>query len=407
MKNCIVAQSGGPTAAINASLSGVIKGVLASNNYDTIYGSINGILGVINNKFLNLSEMAQRTENFIDRLSITPAMYLGSCRYRLPEINEEAVYQDIFTRFEEMNIGAFFYIGGNDSMDTVDKLSQYAEKIGSDIKIAGVPKTIDNDLVETDHTPGYGSACKYLATTFREIAYDVSIYPVQSVTIVEVMGRDAGWLTAATALARNNTLAAPHLIYLPEVAFDTEKFVEDVKSLLPKHRNLVVAVSEGVRDKAGNYISASDTNQDIFGHSQLNGTGKKLELLISEKLGVKVRSIELNIMQRCSGHLISRTDIEESILLGQKAVELTETGESGFMTTINRNSNSPYCCEIGYTAVSNVANIAKPFPIEWITPAGNDVTEDVVDYVKPLIIGELCEKFNSGVIEYLPLTHLI
>lgn len=405
-QNCIVAQSGGPTAAINASLAGVIQGVLDSSSYDTIYGSINGIQGVINNKFLNLSEKAKEP-SFIKRLTATPAMYLGSCRFRLPDYHEdEEFYKEIFERFNEYNIGAFFYIGGNDSMDTVAKLSAYAEKIGSNIRIAGVPKTIDNDLVITDHTPGYGSACKYLASSIREIAYDTYIYALPSITIIEVMGRDAGWLTAASALARNSFSPAPHLIYLPEVPFSTEKFIEDIKEVQKKYCNIIVAVSEGIRDEQGNYLSATTAAADKFGHAQLSGTGKCLELLVKEKLGIKVRSIELNVLQRCAGHLSSKTDLDESFNLGKTAVKFTEDGDTGFMATIERISNSPYQTRISHAPVSEIANLAKEVPREWINDEGNDVTAEAIEYIKPLIMGEVESITDEGVVDYLDISHL-
>ena len=268
MKNCVVAQSGGPTAAINASLAGVVQGVLEHPEYSHIYGSLNGITGILEGRFLDLTKTFQSPEA-LGRLKVSPAMYLGSCRYKLPNPEDDITpYQAVFQFFEKMDIGAFFYIGGNDSMDTVDKLSTYAEKIQSNVRIIGIPKTIDNDLCATDHTPGFGSAAKYVATSLLEIYHDTVIYHLKSVTIVEIMGRDAGWLTAASALARNSYSAAPHLIYLPEAAFDTEAFLEDLKSLLEKHNNIIVAVSEGIRDKDGNYISASTGSKDNFGHSQ-------------------------------------------------------------------------------------------------------------------------------------------
>ena len=291
-KNVMVAQSGGPTVAINASLAGVIEGVQASHAYDTVYGSINGILGILNDHFLNLSEIMQENPDYLERLKTTPAMYLGSCRYKLPDyLDDDSPYVYIFKQFETYQIGAFFYIGGNDSMDTVLKLSEYGKRIGSDVRIIGIPKTIDNDLCETDHTPGFGSAAKYIASSVLEIAHDTFIYAVKSVTIVEIMGRDAGWLTAASALARNEYNTAPHLIYLPEVPFDKDDFLLDVKRMLFERDNVIIAVSEGIRDISGNYISASEQSVDTFGHSQLSGAGKTLEFLIKEKLGVKVRSI--------------------------------------------------------------------------------------------------------------------
>lgn len=404
-KNCIVAQSGGPTAAINASLAGVIAGVIASNQYETLYGSIHGIQGVLKNNFLDLSSC---TPDFIQCLKHTPAMYLGSCRFKLPTMPEDTtIYERIFSVFEEMNIGAFFYIGGNDSMDTVDKLTAYAAAIGSDIKIAGIPKTIDNDLVETDHTPGFGSAAKYVASSIREIAYDTYIYDLSSVTIVEVMGRDAGWLTAASALARTERNPAPHLIYLPEVNFDPQSFILDLRQTLRQYQNVIIAVSEGIHDKDGNYMSATAATDDKFGHAQLSGAGKYLEYLVKDQLGIKVRSVEINVLQRCAGHMTSLTDLDEAFSLGQKAVSLTEQGNTGFMTTLVRTGNNPYTCSVSFAPVSMVANKAKSVPREWINEAGNDVTREMTDYLAPLIIGESTPVFKNGVVDYLPVGHLI
>lgn len=404
-KNCIVAQSGGPTVAINASLGGVIDGVIKSSKYDKIYGAIHGIQGVFKQEFLDLTESS---DEFIDKLTKTPAMYLGSCRYKLPDIEENVqAYKDIFSVFESMNIGAFFYIGGNDSMDTVAKLARYAESIGSDIKIAGVPKTIDNDLIETDHTPGFGSAAKYIAASVREMAYDTYIYDVNSVLIIEIMGRDAGWLTAASALARNEFSKAPHLIYLPEVAFDKETFISDIEKLMPITKNIIIAVSEGIRDKDGNYISATTAAADKFGHAQLSGTGKCLELLVKERLGVKVRSVEINVLQRCAGHMASATDLKESFELGSMAVSLTESGNTGFMTTLTRTNSTPYEYSIDSVPVSKVANQAKEVPTNWINASGNDVTKDMIDYIAPLIEGEVAGDYINGVVNYLDISHLV
>lgn len=406
-KNVMAAQSGGPTCAINASLSGVIRGVLESNCYDTVYGSINGILGILNGSFLNLTEKAKEDADFLDRLETTPAMYLGSCRYKLPNyLDDDSSYIFIFNQFEQLNIGAFFYIGGNDSMDTVWKLSEYGRKIGSDVRIIGIPKTIDNDLCETDHTPGFGSAAKYIASSILEIAHDTFIYAVKSVTIVEIMGRDAGWLTAAAALARNEYNLAPHLIYLPETAFDKEDFLLDVKRLLFERNNVIIAVSEGIRDASGNYISASEQSVDTFGHSQLSGVGKTLEYLIKEKLGVKVRSVEINVLQRCAAHLASKTDLTESVALGKKAVALSEENVTASMVTMNRISNAPYTIEYSFAEIKNIANEAKCVPREWINAAGNDVTQEMIDYLSPLIQGESNVIYKNGLPVYLNVNHL-
>ena len=325
--NCIVAQSGGPTVAINASLAGVIDGVKKSNKFTRVYGAIHGIQGVLDNNFIDLSLMALSKFPLVNTLELSPAMYLGSCRYKLPDFEVDSKpYEIIFDRFEEYQVAAFFYIGGNDSMDTVDKLSKYAKKIGSDVKIVGIPKTIDNDLCHTDHTPGFGSAAKYVASTMLEIAHDTYIYQIPSVVIVEIMGRDAGWLTAASCLARNDYSPAPHLIYLPEVDFDEDQFIEDIKNVLKTSRCVIVAVSEGIHDKDGNYISATSAVADKFGHAQLSGTGKALESLVKDRMDIKVRSIELNVLQRCAAHISSRTDINESFALGQAAVKYAAEG---------------------------------------------------------------------------------
>ncbi len=407
-KNCIVAQSGGPTAAINASLAGVIHGVFCSEQFDTIYGAMNGILGILNNKIMNLSEKSREYPHFIETLKTSPAMYLGSCRYKLPDYQEDVTpYRKIFQLFEDMDIQAFFYIGGNDSMDTVMKLSHYGEEIKSNISIIGIPKTIDNDLCVTDHTPGYGSAAKFVASSLLEIAHDTFIYALKSVTIVEIMGRDAGWLTAASALARNDYNAAPHFIYLPEVPFSKEAFIEDVRSLLAIHNNVIIAVSEGIKDTEGNYISASAASTDTFGHSHLSGTGKVLEYMVKEQLGVKVRSIELNVLQRCASHTASLTDLNESFQLGCKAVEGAEQGETMCMLTMHRTCQNPYCVNVHFSSVNNIANQAKSIPREWINEAGNDVTEKLLEYMRPLIQGEPDLKYENGLPIYLPIDHLL
>lgn len=406
-KNVIVGQSGGPTVAINASLAGVIKGVLDSEQYDTIYGSVYGILGILNNNLMNLNDKLSENGHFIETLEVSPAMYLGSCRYKLPDYeDDDATYTFIFNQFKKYNIGAFFYIGGNDSMDTVLKLSHYGRQIGSDIRIIGIPKTIDNDLCMTDHTPGFGSAAKYVATSLLEVAHDTFIYSVPSVTILEIMGRDAGWLTAASALARNEYNTAPHLIYLPEIAFSKEQFIEDVKEQLTRRNNVIIAVSEGIRDENGNYISASTATNDQFGHSQLSGTGKCLEYLVKESINVKCRSIEINVLQRAAAHCASLTDINESENLGRQAVIAAANGNTGCMMTLNRVSNAPYECKIEYANIEHIANEAKSIPREWINDAGNDITPALKDYLAPLIIGEPKITYQNGIPVYLPVSHL-
>lgn len=404
--NCMVAQSGGPTVAINASLAGVIAGVRQSGKYDVCYGAINGILGILNERYLNLTEVVNDDEK-LERLKVTPAMYLGSCRHKLPNYkDDDSPYVFIFNQFAKMNIKAFFYIGGNDSMDTVLKLSDYAAKINSDIRIIGIPKTIDNDLCMIDHTPGFGSAAKYIASTMLEVAHDTFIYAVKSVTIVEIMGRDAGWLTASSALARNSYNTAPHLIYLPEVAFDKEQFLNNIREKLKTLNNVIVAVSEGIRDENGDYITASKAVADQFGHQQLSGAGKALEFLVKENIGVKVRSVEVNVLQRCAAHMASKTDLDESFTLGKKAVSLAEEGITASMVILERISNMPYQVRYDHAPIAGIANEAKSIPREWINKAGNDIMPELYDYLKPLIQGEITVSYKDGIPVYMPVTHL-
>ena len=335
-------------------------------------------------------------------------MYLGSCRFRVPtEENDPHFYEEVFKRFEEMNADAFFYIGGNDSMDTVDKLSSYAKKHGKSIKIIGIPKTIDNDLVHIDHTPGFGSAAKYVASSILEIAHDTYIYHLKSVTIVEIMGRDAGWLTAASALARNDYSSAPHLIYLPERVFHLNECIEDVKKLLEKQDDVIIAISEGVKNENGNYVSASEGHKDNFGHAMLSGTAKLLEHELHQALGVKTRGIELNILQRCASHIASETDLSESMELGATAVKLYEEEKTGVMACHERISSNPYKLEYSCHDVSEIANQVKSVPVDFINERGNDVTGKMLEYLQPLILGEAHISYKSGLPEYLDVSHLI
>ncbi len=404
--NCIVAQSGGPTVAINASLAGVISGVMNSSEYDICYGSINGILGILNENYLNLTDIFSDEEN-LQKLKTTPAMYLGSCRHKLPDYkDDDSPYVFIFHQFDKLGIKAFFYIGGNDSMDTVLKLSDYAKKINSPVKIIGIPKTIDNDLCMTDHTPGFGSAAKYIASSMLEIAHDTFIYAVKSVTIVEIMGRDAGWLTAAAALARNGYNTAPQFIYLPEVDFDKDKFISDIKKALTTTNNVIVAVSEGIHDADGSYITSSESVADQFGHQQLSGAGKALEFIVKENIGVKVRSVEINVLQRCASHLASLTDIEESFAQGQKGVELASAGITASMVCLKRTSNDPYTVEYTYSAIKDIANEARSVPREWINEEGNDICAPLIEYLTPLIQGEVPVSYKNGLPDYMDVSHL-
>lgn len=405
--NCLVAQSGGPTVAINSSLAGVIKAALESDKIGNIYGSINGIIGVLEERFINITESQKDHPDFIHLLKNTPAMYLGSCRYKLdnPKVNT-GDYADIFRIFQKYNIKYFFYIGGNDSMDTVDKLSTYAEMMNHSTRIIGIPKTIDNDLDHIDHTPGYGSAAKYIASSVLEIAHDAYIYATSSVTIIEIMGRNAGWLTAASALARNGYSDAPHLIYLPEVPFSTSRFISDVKQGLSKHNNLVIAVSEGIKDDNGTYISAASEKKDQFGHVMLSGTGKYLETLIQNTIGCKVRSVELNVLQRCASHIASKTDLEEAFSLGEYGFNAALEGETAKMASLTRTSTNPYQVSYHMVSIHEVANQEKMIPLSWINDAGNDIKPELVEYITPLIQGEVNTIFENGLPVYLPVNHL-
>ncbi len=402
MRNCIIGQSGGPTAVINSSLCGAAAAAMESGKIDKVYGARYGIRGVIEEAFVDMAQILKGEKEKI-LLKKTPSSFLGACRFKLPgDVNDE-IYREIFNVFEKYNIGYFFYIGGNDSMDTVHKLSVYAEKTGSDIRIIGIPKTIDNDLMETDHTPGFGSAAKYLATTVREIGLDSNVYSLNSVTVIEVMGRNAGWLTAATALARNEKLKAPHLIYLPETEFSDEKFIGDIKALNKQGiNNVVVAVSEGIKYADGTYVceSASNGLTDIFGHKNLSGTAKVLENKVREILGFKARGIELNVMQRCGSHIASFVDMEEAFEVGRKGVEAAEKGETGRMMVYKRISNNPYKIEIESREISGIANEERVVPGKWIKN-GNDVTDEMTEYLLPLIQGDVLPSYVDGVPEFL------
>ena len=398
-KNAVVGQSGGPTAVINASLYGTVYEALnREDEIGTVYGMINGIEGFLNDQVMDMAPLEESKE--LELIRTTPGSYLGSCRYKLPEDLNDPVYPQLFARFEAYNIGYFFYIGGNDSMDTVSKLSRYAEKISSDIRVIGIPKTIDNDLVETDHTPGFGSAAKYVASTVREIAIDASVYDnKKSVTIVEIMGRHAGWLTAASALARKFEHDNPVLIYLPETDFDQDAFIEKVRTSLETTPNLVVCISEGIHDNTGTFICeySNDVGTDTFGHKMLTGSGKYLENLVKERLGVKVRSVELNVCQRCSSSMLSKTDQKEAIASGAYGVKAALNGASGKMVAFERLDGDDYQIDYVLKDVNVICNQEKCVPVTWITADGSNVTEDFIRYARPLIQGEVTVPTENGV----------
>ena len=389
-KNLIVGQSGGPTAVINSSLYGVVsEGLRHPEQIQHIYGMVNGIEGFLAGTVLDFATALPGSS--LEKLKTTPGAYLGSCRYKLPESLEDPVYPRLFQKFREMNIGWFFYIGGNDSMDTVSKLSRYAAQTGSDIRIIGEPKTIDNDLVHTDHTPGFGSAARYVASTVREITIDANVYEKKSVTIIEIMGRHAGWLTAASALARKYKGDNPLLIYLPETTFDQEAFLKAVEKSFEKNCNVIVCVSEGIHDAEGTFICEYDSSvgTDTFGHKMLAGCGKYLENLVRSRLGVKARSVELNVSQRCSVSMMSATDQMEAVTAGNFGVQAALNGETGKMVSFLRETGTDgsYSMKCILEDVNAICNEEKTVPADWITADGSDVTQDFLDYAAPLIQG--------------------
>ncbi len=410
LRGCaVVGQSGGPTAAINATLAGVIRGALdcmaEGGAIEHLYGMRNGVDGLLREDLLLLDDLFAPAEGgsnpALDTLTLTPAAALGSCRKKLPAAgasDEDAVMGKLFAVLEKYNIRYFFYIGGNDSMDTVAKVSAYAEKIGYPIRVMGVPKTIDNDLVGTDHTPGFGSAAKYIAVTVQEILRDTAVYTIPAVTIVEIMGRDAGWLTAASSLGRMAGGCEPDLVYLPEKPFSYEQFFADVREALAKHPNVVVAVSEGIELSDGTLVGASTQSgaTDAFGHKYLAGTAKALEQAVKAEIGCKVRSVELNLPQRCAGHLVSAQDIEESLAIGAHAVKFALAGVSREMVVLERLSTEPYTYEIGHEDIFRIANQTKTVPDKFINAAANGVTDECLAYLLPLIRGERFPIYKDG-----------
>ena len=388
--SCIFGQSGGPTSVINASAYGVIKTALEADCITHVYGAAYGITGVLNDE---LYDMGEEEDYELKLLLNTPSSELGSCRYKIADPNvDDTDYKRILEIFKKYNVRYFFYNGGNDSMDTCNKISQYMEKVGYECRVMGVPKTIDNDLFGTDHCPGYGSAAKYIATTCMEIGKDTDVYNTDMVTVVEIMGRHAGWLTASAALATEyGNGCGPDLIYLPEVDFDIDTFTEDVAKVMKQKRNVLVAVSEGLHYADGSFVSqASTSGTDGFGHAQLGGLAVRLANYLKDRLNLKkVRGIELSLMQRSAAHIASEVDINEAFMVGKTAVEAAIAGESGKMVALERDETSSlYSCKPTLLSLSSVANYEKKVPREWITDDGNYVTNEFINYVLPLIQGE-------------------
>ena len=392
MMNIAVAQSGGPTCAINASLLGVFQEALKEPSIDAIFGSVNGIEGIIHDHLIDLKTLIT-TNNDMELLRQTPSTVLGSCRFKLPDReDDETPYKQIVETLKQRQIGAFFYIGGNDAMDTVNKLSEYFREISLDIKVIGIPKTIDNDLRITDHTPGFGSAAKYVAATMREIVRDSSVYSLPSVTIVEIMGRHAGWLTASSAVLHALGESAPHLVYVPEAKFSLDLFMKDVRQEMAKNKAVIVAVSEGMEVPDGVQSGVVDN----FGHKYLSGIGKYLEECVRREIGCKVRSIELNVMQRCSSHICSKTDIDESEAIGAAGVKLALAGETGKVMIFRRVNDMPYTVVIDSANASEIANNEKFLPKNFIIPSGNNISDAAMKYFLPLIQGELNIIMENG-----------
>lgn len=402
--NVIVGQSGGPTSVINSSLVGVYK-TAKDRGAKKVYGMLHGIKGLLDGQYVELSEHIKTTLD-IDLLKRTPSSFLGSCRYKLPEIcDNEDVYKQIFAKLEELEITAFFYIGGNDSMDTIKKLSDYAILINSDIKFMGVPKTIDNDLAITDHTPGYGSAAKFIAASLKEIIRDGLVYDYPTITIVEIMGRNAGWLTAAAALAQSDDCEGVDMIYLPEKVFDIDHFMARVKEMSESKKSLVIAISEGIKVADGRYVfELADHVEfvDAFGHKQLAGSAKFLSDKIGAELGMKTRALEFSTLQRCAAHMTSRTDITEAFQVGGAAVKAAFEGETGKVVVLKRVSDDPYICVTETHDVHKIANIEKKIPLEWITD-DDYVTDDLIHYIRPLIQAELSPIMVDGLPRHLRL----
>ena len=407
----IVGQSGGPTAAINATLAGVIKGFFEKRDViSKLYGMKNGMEGLLAEKIYDLGKMFENDEGELDNekltlLSQTPAAALGSCRKKLPNPDDDRdFYVGLIDIFKKYDIRYFFYIGGNDSMDTVAKLTKYLKCSDYKMCVMGIPKTIDNDLCATDHTPGYGSAAKYIAAVTQEVIRDCAVYTMKAVTIIEIMGRDAGWLTAAAALPRLINGTEIDCVYLPEVTFSIDRFYSDIEKAFAKHPNVVIAVSEGIKFDDGHYVGEGKQSgsADVFGHRYLSGTGKVLESIVKEHFGCKVRSIELNLPQRCASHMASAADIFESQTAGETAVIKAIDGVSGCMISFVR-ANGKY--EISYEAkdISEIANAVRNVPREYITDDGSNVTDECLEYIKPLIAGEIAAKYENG----LPVHYII
>ncbi len=402
--NVVVGQSGGPTAVINSSVAGVY--VAAKKlGVNKVYGMVHGIEGFLEDRICDLDEYLS-DEAGIELLKRTPSAFLGSCRFKMPKIEgHEDVYEKIFEIMEKHDIECLFYCGGNDSMDTVKMLSDYAAAHGKNQRFVGVPKTIDNDLPITDHCPGYGSAAKYIATSMKEIIRDNSSFGAKkpTVCIVEIMGRNAGWLTAAAALSRGSDCVGPDAIYLPEKVFDMDAFMAKVKELAATKSSVVIAVSEGVKIADGRYVCelGREVAVDAFGHKQMSGTAVMLAEKIAAETGLKTRAIEFSTLQRAATHIASLTDINEAFQVGHDAVVAANEGKTGMMITLDRNGDDPYQCGTSAYDIHAIANVERKVPDEWITADGTDLTDDYEKYARPLIMGELMPLYVNGTPRHL------
>lgn len=395
--NMIIGQSGGPTAVINASLAGAYSAAKEAG-VKKIYGMTGGVMGLMEGRYIDLNDFI-KTDEDVKILCQTPSAALGSCRYKLPEIDEKEVYEKLFKVFKELEIGYFIYIGGNDSMDTIAKLSAYGKSVGSEIRFMGVPKTVDNDLPITDHTPGFASAAKYIVTSVKEIICDSSVYDIKSITVIEIMGRNAGWLTASSALAKGDDCCGVDMIYLPEYSFDIEECTKRVAELLETKNTVVIAVSEALRDENGEYIAKSGSvhaGLDAFGHKIMSGTGQFLAQYLGKTLGVKARGIEINTLQRCASHCASAQDVKEAFESGGAAAKAAVEGKSGKMAIITRVADTPYEYVIDTADIDKIANVEKKIPLDWIDRDNCCVKQEFIDYCRPLIQGEVKTIMKDG-----------
>ena len=394
---CMFGQSGGPTSVINASAAGVFLQALSEDCITKVYGAAHGIRGVLEENFYDIGQ-EDRAE--LELLKTTPSSALGSVRYKLADPDKDDTdFKRLLEVFKKYDVRYFFYNGGNDSMDTCNKVSKFMQKAGYEMRVIGVPKTIDNDLWATDHCPGFGSAAKYIAVSTMEVYQDARVYDTGMVTILEIMGRNAGWLTAASALASLKGMG-PDLIYLPEKVFDMNQFLDRVKELYAKNNKVIVAVSEGIKDKDGRYVSeyGSDlaSQRDAFGHAQMGGLASTLAAYVKKATGAKVRGIEFSLLQRCAAHIASATDIEEAFLAGQAAVKAAVEGKTDLMVAFERAPGKEYKCNIKLVGLHEVANKEKKVPDEWILPDGQGVTQDYIDYALPLIQGATNLPYEDG-----------